>query len=118
MDNKLYVVSVINFFDNNLVTEFTKGKNWYEALHNHSKMLGDQWLDDEDIEYAKYQAFNSNMMFEVKELELQSEIIKLLKYSLYFPNPIEYKYLSRIEKTIITEEEHKKLIEYIDKNED
>jgi hypothetical protein len=70
---KLYVVSVLSFFDNKIVSEKIEAESWKEALLKHSKMkaedesVGEDWLSD-DIEEAKFDAFNADIVFEVLEI--------------------------------------------------
>jgi len=70
---KTYVVSVISFFDNVLVSEKIEADSWKEALFKHSRMkdedepIGEDWLSD-DINDAKMDAFNADFAFEVFEI--------------------------------------------------
>lgn len=68
--NKTYAVGYINFFDNDLIIEIISAPNWYEALHKHSKMQGERWISNYSLEEAKIEAFNADMMIDVKEIPI------------------------------------------------
>lgn len=70
---KTYVVTVMNFFDNNMKSEKIEADSWKEALLKHSSMLNEDGSTSEDwlsetIEEAKNDAFNADFMFEVFEI--------------------------------------------------
>lgn len=69
-----YIISALNFFDNNLKIEKITASGWKQALSKHSEFkkegqeIGDvSWLSD-DIEEAKVEAFNADIVFDVLEL--------------------------------------------------
>lgn len=70
--SKLFAVSYIDFFNNELVTEFHRAANWQTALCLHTKVVNDaeymDWLCGLDIEDAKEEAFNGDWMFDVVEV--------------------------------------------------
>jgi hypothetical protein len=70
---RTYVVTVMNFFDNDMKSEKIEADSWKEALLKHSSMLnedgsiGEDWFSN-TIEEAKNDAFNADLMFEVIEI--------------------------------------------------
>ena len=71
---KKYIISGINFFDNELNMGFFEGENWKESLskhrlfdtgHEEDKDLS--WLSD-DLKTAKKEAGNADMLFEIIEI--------------------------------------------------
>lgn len=68
---KLWAVSFISFFDNELVTVFVYASNWKSAVNNSNLLDGFELPDD--MEEAKQEAFNSSMMFNVAEVPQEVE---------------------------------------------
>ena len=64
---KKWAVAYINFFDNELSIEIIDASTWKKALGKAHPGL-EEFLSD-DIEEAKYDAFNGDWMFEVKEIK-------------------------------------------------
>lgn len=76
-----YAVAAFSFHENELRIEIVEAENWKEALSKHSLFTeagdpGDvSWLSD-DIDNAKSDAFNGDILFdvlEVKNIEKQKE---------------------------------------------
>lgn len=73
-DHQHYAVSLINWWDHDLITEIVPGKDWKDALYQHSKMQGDKaWFTFEeadlfDLETAKTVAFDQDGMIEVVQI--------------------------------------------------
>ena len=65
---KKFAVGYINFFDNDLIIEIIEAFNWIDALRQHSKLSKDFWLSESSLEEAKIDAFNGDMMIDVKEI--------------------------------------------------
>ena len=66
----LWAVSHIDWFDNDLITEFHEGATWKEALAKHSKMQGPNMQEyvaemPDDVAVAKKYAFDCDSMIEV-----------------------------------------------------
>ena len=67
MSKLLYAVGAMSFFTNDLVIEFIEANSELEAVKKHS--FGLDWLESSDIEDAKNEAFNGDMLFDVKEIK-------------------------------------------------
>lgn len=67
---KKFAVSWISFYDNILHLEFVDAEDWEEALFKVSTFKFDsvEEMDEYGIEDAKREAFDSDCMFEVKEV--------------------------------------------------
>lgn len=69
-----YVVAAVSFHENELKIEIVEAENWKGALSKHSLFTeagnpGDvSWLGN-DIDDAKYEAFNSDILFDVLEVK-------------------------------------------------
>lgn len=69
-----YAVAAVSFHENDLKIEMVEAENWKEALSKHSLFTeagdpGDvSWLPD-DIDDAKSEAFNADIMFDVLEVK-------------------------------------------------
>lgn len=67
-----YAVAATNFFDNVLSIEIIEADDWKDAVLKHSVFVNnDVWLPD-DIEDAKVEAFNTDILFDVIELNCQA----------------------------------------------
>lgn len=70
--SKLYAVSYMDFFTNNLTTEFHRADNWSDALMMHTKMQTDEeytsFLAAMSMQEAQCEAFNSDWLFDVVEV--------------------------------------------------
>jgi len=65
---KKYAVGYINFFDNDLIIEIIDGLDWLDALKKHSKLSGGFYFPETSLVDAKIEAFNADMMIDVKEI--------------------------------------------------
>lgn len=65
--SKLWAVGYLSFFDNDLIVEIVEGKDWIEAINNHSKI---QYVkeEEESIDTAKTNAVDQDWTFDVKEI--------------------------------------------------
>lgn len=69
-----YAVGIINFFDNDLIIEIIDGENWKDAFKKHTLNTGftsdeiDEMFSD-DLDLAKNDAFNMDMMIDVTEIK-------------------------------------------------
>jgi hypothetical protein len=70
-----YAVAAMNFYDNSITIEFIDADDWKTALSKHNQFRDDNeemgdisWMSD-DIEIAKEDAFNADMMFDVVEVD-------------------------------------------------
>jgi hypothetical protein len=65
-----YVVSYINFFDNDLVSKKVTADSWFEALQLSGYYEGIEFTPEQqlDINLAKNEAFNCDSMFDVLEI--------------------------------------------------
>ena len=68
--SKLFAVSYIDFFNNDLVTEFHRADNWQTALELHTEVDAEDTahIRSMDIEDAKEEAFNCDWLFDVVEV--------------------------------------------------
>ena len=69
-----YAVAAMSFFENELKIEIVEAKDWFEALSKHSLFLEDgkivdvSWIPNE-INAAKDELFNADIVFDVIEIE-------------------------------------------------
>jgi len=69
-----YAVAAINFYENELTIEIVEAGNWQEALSKHSLFTEDgnpgdiSWLGN-NMDYAKVEASNTDMAFDIIEIE-------------------------------------------------
>lgn len=70
--SKLYAVSYMDFFNNNLITEIHQANCWQDALMMHSNVVQcgefEATIMTQDIEDAKEDAFNGDWLFDVVEV--------------------------------------------------
>lgn len=70
--SKLFAVSYMDFFTNNLVTEFHQAQCWQDALMMHSNVTQcgefEAYLMTQEMEDAQEDAFNGDWLFDVKEV--------------------------------------------------
>lgn len=60
----MFVVTYLNFYDNDLKIKIVKAKDWKEAI----KEAFDLEFESDDLEGAKEDAFNQDVLFEVLEI--------------------------------------------------
>lgn len=70
--SKLFAVSYMDFFNNNLITELHYADDWQDALSLHTKVVTDseymEFINAVDMEEAKEDAFNGDWLFDVVEV--------------------------------------------------
>lgn len=64
---KRWAVSHINFFDHDLTTIIVHAENWFAAMNKHEGIKSFE-LPDTDLDAAKAEAFNCDMMVNVVEI--------------------------------------------------
>ncbi len=61
-----YAVAHMNFYDNDLQIKIVTGDSWRDALIKAFPKM--KWLKSNDLEDAREEAFNSDMLFAVEEI--------------------------------------------------
>ena len=74
--SKLYAVSYMDFFNNDLIIEFYRAPDWQTALALHTKTVTDveymEHLYGMSMEDAKEEAFNGDWLFDVVEVPVNA----------------------------------------------
>ena len=66
---KQYAIAYVNFFDNDLQLKLVEADDWKEALVKGFGADKIGWLESKNLESAKEEAFNSDCLIDVKEIE-------------------------------------------------
>lgn len=70
--SKLYAVSYVDFFNNNLTTELHRAVCWQDALMMHSQVAQcgefEAHIMTQEMDEAKEEAFNGDWLFDVVEV--------------------------------------------------
>ncbi len=62
----MFIVAFTNFFDNDLKIKIVKAKDWKAAIKDAFNLE----FESDDLETAKEDAFNQDVLFEVKEVKI------------------------------------------------
>ncbi len=68
----MFIVAFTNFFDNDLKIKIVKAKDWKAAIKDAFNLE----FESDDLETAKEDAFNQDVLFEVKEVKINDFKIK------------------------------------------